>query len=344
MIELKNLSKIYEVNGTSISAVEHVDLTIDTGEIFGVIGYSGAGKSTLVRLINALIEPTTGEVVVNGVDITEASPRQLRQARQKMGMVFQHFDLLWSRTVAENIEFPLEIAHVDKQKRRKKVENLLELVGLSDRAHAYPAELSGGQKQRVGIARALANDPHVLLCDEATSALDSETTQEILELLVDINQKLNLTIIMISHELPIIRQICDRVAVMSNGQIVEVNDNPEIFINPKSSVTRRLIQKDSGFDGSEIEKTIKELSAQYPGENIYELRFTRESAKKPIVTQVSLEYQVKVNIIQGSLQSVRGQSIGSLYVQIIGESANIAEAIQAFRDEGIVVEVIYYED
>lgn len=344
MIELNNISKIYHVNDQLITAVEHVNLNVETGEIFGIIGYSGAGKSTLVRLINGLEEPTTGKIIVDGTDIASVSRRELRQVRQKIGMVFQHFDLLWSRTVAENIEFPLEIANIAPETRKQKVEKLLKLVGLSDRAHAYPSELSGGQKQRVGIARALANDPHVLLCDEATSALDSETTQEILELLVDINQQLDLTIIMISHELPIVRQICDRVAVMSKGQIVEVNHNPEIFINPDSDITRRLLQKDSGFEGREVERAVQELIAQYPDRDIYELRFTRESAKKPLVTQVSLEYNIEVNIIQGSLQSVRGQSIGSLYVQLLGESANIIKAIQAFREEGIAIEVIHYED
>lgn len=344
MIELKNISKIYQVNGSPITAVSDVNLAIQTGEIFGIIGYSGAGKSTLVRLINGLEEPTTGEIIVDGTDISAVGQKELRQVRQKIGMVFQHFDLLWSRTVAENIAFPLEIARVSKDEREKKVATLLELVGLSDRAHAYPSELSGGQKQRVGIARALANDPHVLLCDEATSALDSETTQEILELLVDINKKLSLTVIMISHELPIVRQICDRVAVMSSGHIVEVNHNPEIFINPQSDITRRLLQKDSGFEEHELEQAVHELISQHPGKDIYELRFTRESAKKPIVTQVSVQHHVEVNIIQGSLKSVRGQTIGSLYVQLLGETENIEQAIQAFKEEGIAIEVIHYED
>ncbi len=224
MITIKNLSKIYRTKKQNITAVDELNLTIESGEIFGVIGYSGAGKSTFVRLLNRLEEPTAGEIIINGKDIVKQRKNELRLARQEIGMIFQHFNLLWSRTVHQNIAFPLEIAGVPKKERKEKVDRLIELVGLKGRENAYPSQLSGGQKQRVGIARALANDPKVLLCDEATSALDPETTDSILDLLVDINKRLGLTIVLITHEMNVIRKICHRVAVMDTGKVVEQGD------------------------------------------------------------------------------------------------------------------------
>lgn len=244
MIQLKNVVKTFPAAGKNkeIIALKEVSLEIEKGDIFGIVGYSGAGKSTLLRLLNGLETPTSGTVLVDGKEISRLSERELRFVRQKIGMIFQHFHLLWSRTVAENVAFPLEIAGVPKKQIKEKVNRLLELVGLSERADAYPAQLSGGQKQRVGIARALANDPDVLLCDEATSALDPETTASILRLLKDIHQKLGLTLVLITHEMSVIRAICNKMAVMENGQIVESGPVAEVFRNPKHPLTQKFVQ------------------------------------------------------------------------------------------------------
>ena len=242
MINIKSVSKIFKTKKQNITAVDQVDLSINHGEIFGIIGYSGAGKSTLIRLLNGLEDVTEGDVIVSGDDISKMSKGDLRNKRQKVSMIFQHFNLLWSRTVAENISFPMEIAGVPKKERQARVDELIKLVGLEGRAHNYPSELSGGQKQRVGIARALSNKPEVLLCDEATSALDPETTDEVLDLLVDITKEMNLTIVLITHEMHVIRKICDRAAVMENGKVVEVGSVIELFQNPQSSVTKRFVK------------------------------------------------------------------------------------------------------
>ena len=224
MIVLKNISKVFTPGRLAITAVDNVNLTVEQGQIYGIIGYSGAGKSTLIRLLNGLEKPTSGSVTINGHDISAARGESLRQARLKISMVFQHFNLLWSRTVSENIAFSMQIAGAPKASIKARVAELIALVGLSGRENAYPSQLSGGQKQRVGIARALANNPDVLLCDEATSALDPQTTDQILDLLLDINRRFKLTIVLITHEMHVVRKICDRVAVMENGKVVEEGD------------------------------------------------------------------------------------------------------------------------
>ena len=243
MIQLTDINKRYGVGQVSISAVESVSLEIADGEIFGIIGYSGAGKSTLIRLLNGLEKPTSGSVKIGRREISSIKGKELREARQKVSMIFQHFNLLWSRTVKENIAFPLEIAGVRKAERERKVKELIELVGLRGRENAYPSELSGGQKQRVGIARALANDPEVLLCDEATSALDPETTDSILELLTGINERLGLTIVLITHEMHVIRKICHRVAVMEAGKVVEMGNVLDVFQSPRNRLQNDLSLK-----------------------------------------------------------------------------------------------------
>ena len=243
MITIKNVKKIFSTKQGDVTAVTDVNLEIQEGEIFGVIGYSGAGKSTLIRMLNGLEIPTDGSVTVANKQVSHIKGSELRTARQKIGMIFQHFNLLWSRTVRENISFPLEIAGVSKANRIKKVDELIKLVGLQGREDAYPSQLSGGQKQRVGIARALANDPKVLLCDEATSALDPQTTDSILDLLVDINERLGLTIVLITHEMHVIRKICHRVAVMEDGEIVEKGSVLEVFKNPQQLITKRFVQQ-----------------------------------------------------------------------------------------------------
>src|SRR5699024_3548059 len=243
MISIKNLKKIYTMKEQKIHAVDSITLDIAEGDIFGVIGYSGAGKSTFVRLLNRLENPTEGSVIIDNKEMTNLKGKSLRVARQDIGMIFQHFNLLWSRTTEENIAFPLEIAGAPKEERIKRVQELIDLVGLTDREKSYPAQLSGGQKQRVGIARALANNPKVLLCDEATSALDPDTTNAILDLLVDINEKLHLTIVMITHEMHVIRKICDKVAVMEAGKVVEQGNVMDVFSNPEPEVTKKFVEQ-----------------------------------------------------------------------------------------------------
>ena len=243
MISLTKVSKLFRSKNAGIKAVDNVNLTINKSEIFGIIGYSGAGKSTLIRMLNGLETPTEGSVIVAGKEISKIKGAELRKARQEISMIFQHFNLLWSRTVQDNIAFPLEIAGVPAKEREQRVNELIKLVGLEGREKAYPSQLSGGQKQRVGIARALANNPKVLLCDEATSALDPQTTDSILDLLVDINQRLGLTIVLITHEMHVIRKICHRVAVMEGGQIVEQGPVLEVFKNPTAQITKRFVQQ-----------------------------------------------------------------------------------------------------
>ena len=252
MIELIDIVKTFNTKKSQIKAVRGVNLSINDGEIFGIIGYSGAGKSTLIRIINQLEKQTSGQVIIDDQDISKLDHKELLKSRQKIGMIFQHFNLLWSRTVAQNIEFPLEIAQVEKNIRQEKVKELIKMVGLEGRENAYPSELSGGQKQRVGIARALANDPKILLCDEATSALDPETTDAILQLLAKINKELNITIVMITHQMEVVQKICNRLAVMDDGKIVEQGLVKDIFASPQNSTTKRFIQT---INGTDVEKT-----------------------------------------------------------------------------------------
>ena len=247
MIQLTDVSKIFKTPHGEVRACQEINLEIKQGEIFGIIGFSGAGKSTLVRCINLLERPTTGSVIVDGQDLTKQKASELRQSRKKIGMIFQHFNLMPSRTVAKNVAFPLKGSGLSKQEIKQKVASLLELVELSDKASAYPSQLSGGQKQRVAIARALANDPKVLLCDEATSALDPQTTQSILKLLKDLNQKLGLTIVLITHEMAVIKEICSRVAVMEEGRIKEIGNVVDIFAHPKAEITRNFIATTSNL-------------------------------------------------------------------------------------------------
>lgn len=338
MIELKQLTKIFDVGKTTLTAVDDVNLTIADGEIFGIIGYSGAGKSTLIRILNGLEKPSSGTVDINGQKITDIKGAELRKARQKVSMIFQHFNLLWSRTVQENIEFPLEIAGVPKAKRVEKVKELVELVGLAGREKAYPSQLSGGQKQRVGIARALANDPEVLLCDEATSALDPETTDAILDLLVDINKRLGLTIVLITHEMHVIRKICHRVAVMEGGKVVELGDVLEIFQTPKQEITKRFVaQVTESEDSSETIKNLREL---YPTGELVKLVFVGEQAEQPILTQLIRKYPVEVNIVQGKVSHTQRGAYGTLILQLKGTDAEIRQALEFLNQENVQAEVM----
>ncbi|MBO8156783.1 MAG: methionine ABC transporter ATP-binding protein [Bacillaceae bacterium] len=337
MIHIQNLTKRYQVGSEVVSAVQDLSVQINKGEIFGVIGFSGAGKSTFIRLLNRLEEPSEGSIVLKNRDITTLNSRELRHTRQKIGMIFQHFNLLWSRTVFENISFPLEIAKVPKRERKKKVQTLIDLVGLSGKENSYPSQLSGGQKQRVGIARALANNPEVLLCDEPTSALDPQTTDDILELLVDINQKLNLTIVLITHEMHVIQKICDRVAVMENGTFIEVGEAEEVFHHPKQKTTRRFVQQLA----HPAEKTNLELDGfkHINSGKIVRLNFFGGDADGLIIGEVSSKYHVHINLLEGNLTRRESGLYGSLLVHIDGDDHEIKKTITYFKTSSISVEV-----
>ncbi|WP_085524200.1 methionine ABC transporter ATP-binding protein [Tuberibacillus sp. Marseille-P3662] len=338
MIQLENLHKSFQTSHGTIDAVKDVSLTIDDGEIFGIIGYSGAGKSTLIRLLNNLEEPTSGTVTVADRKLSQLNNKHLRNARRDIGMIFQHFNLLWSRTVQENIEFPLEIAGVSKKKRQKRSQELIELVGLEGRGDAYPSQLSGGQKQRVGIARALANDPQVLLCDEATSALDPKTTDSILDLLVDINKTLGLTVVIITHEMHVIRKISHRVAVMEDGEVVEQGDVIDVFKNPKQSITKDFVKQVT--EAENTEETIQFLTEKFSGGKIVKLTFVGENTHKPFINELFRETNISINILQGNVSQAQGSAYGTLYLQLEGQEAGINEAIDYCRKRNVDVEVV----
>ncbi len=341
MIVLENLSKTFQTTNGELKAVDHINLTVNQGEIFGIIGYSGAGKSTLIRLLNGLEKPTEGSVTVNGQNISASKGHQLRLARQKVSMIFQHFNLLWSRTVEDNISFPLEIAGISKIERQKRVKELIELVGLTGREKAYPSQLSGGQKQRVGIARALANQPDLLLCDEATSALDPETTDSILELLVDINNRLGLTIVLITHEMHVIRKICHRVAVMEAGKIVEQGNVLQVFQAPKQAITKRFVSQISG--NVTANQTIAHLKEQYPTGKLVKLVFVGDRTEQPILSRLIKQFQVEVNIVQGNIEQTQNGAYGTLYLQLDGDAISIDEAIKYLHDQEVQTEVISHD-
>jgi D-methionine transport system ATP-binding protein len=343
LIELRHVNKEFSGKSGKVAAVQSVDLNVDEGDIYGIIGHSGAGKSTLVRLLNGLEIPSSGEVIIKGQNIAAFSNKELRTFRKKIGMIFQHFNLLWSRTVMENIMLPLEIAGVAKEDRKKRAEELVKLVGLSGREAAYPSQLSGGQKQRVGIARALANNPDILLCDEATSALDPQTTDEVLALLLKINQELGLTVVLITHEMHVIKKICNRVAVMENGQIVEEGKVIDIFKKPQTEIAKRFIQQESDNNNEETELIVEELLQQYPEGKIIRLIFHGEQAKLPIISHIVKEYQVEVSIIQGNIQQTKQGAVGSLYIQLLGDEAQISAAVTALGKLRVETEVIDHE-
>ena len=285
-ILIQDVSKTFETKDGSVQALKHVSLSIETGDIYGIIGMSGAGKSTLVRCMNFLEVPSEGKVLIDGKSLSEFSPKELRKEREKIGMIFQHFNLLMQKNVLENVCFPLYIQGKKKAEARAKALELLEIVGLADRAKAYPAQLSGGQKQRVAIARALASDPQILLCDEATSALDPQTTSSILELLQDINQKFGITIVIITHQMSVVREICTHVAIMKDGEVKEQGLVEEIFSHPKSQVAKELISKDSGNDVESKKLTQSEIQ---DGE-IVRIVFSENSAFEPVIANLILTF------------------------------------------------------
>lgn len=337
MIDILNVNKNYSTKSADITAVDDVSLKIESGEIFGIIGYSGAGKSTLIRLLNGLEEPTSGDIIIGEDTINKLSKKGLRQKRQKVSMIFQHFNLLWSRTVEENISFPLEIAGVPKKERRQRTQELIELVGLTGREKNYPSELSGGQKQRVGIARALSNEPTVLLCDEATSALDPETTDEVLDLLQEIRDEMNLTIVLITHEMHVIRKICDRAAVMQNGRVVETGKVLQLFQNPVHSVTKRFVRDD--INDEETALALDEVRKLFPDSKILKIGFVGTKAKTPVVSRVIKQFNLDMNILSGNIKQTNDESYGHLYVAIDVDGETLEKVIETLSNDDITVEV-----
>ncbi|MEW9700494.1 methionine ABC transporter ATP-binding protein [Paenibacillus sp. SI8] len=339
MIHIENLQKVYEDVPGRIPAIQQIHLHIDRGEIYGIIGHSGAGKSTLLRCVNMLERPSSGTILIDGEEMTLLDARQLQTKRRKIGMIFQHFNLLASATVADNIAFPLKLAGMSKTDISARIQELLELVGLQDHAHKYPNQLSGGQKQRVGIARALANRPDILLCDEATSALDPQTTNSILALLLDINKKLGITILLITHEMQVIRAICDRVAVMENGLIVETGKVLDVFLKPQHAVTKDFVGQVSDFrGGGENEDTLLQTSTRGTL-----LRITYIGAKtyEPILFETVKSTSVSFAILQGTISSMKHVPYGQLLVELTGgEQQEIDAVISKLKQEGIDVEVL----
>ena len=341
MIRLENVSKTFTDSNKEVHAVNNVSLTINDGDIFGIIGFSGAGKSTLVRCINLLEKPTEGKVFVDDAEITALSGKELRKARKKIGMIFQHFNLMPSRTIFGNVAYPLRGSGLSKEEIKEKVHHLLELVGISEKENAFPSQLSGGQKQRVAIARALANDPNILLCDEATSALDPQTTKSILKLLQQLNQTLGITVVVITHEMAVVKEICNRVAVMDHGDVVEEGEVFHVFASPKESLTRSFIKTTSNLQ--KIEELIAADSpvvATKKGELIVRLSYVEKNTSEPLISTVTQKFGIVLNIVFADVEIVQNAPIGGTVAIVSGESGRIDEALQYLRDKNVGVEVI----
>ena len=347
MIDLRGITQTYQGPQGPVEALRGIDLSIRPGEVFGIIGKSGAGKSSLVRVINLLNRPTTGQVIVGGRDLTQLNDAQLREARREIGMVFQHFNLLSSRTVFDNAALPLELAGMDKAAIRERVNPLLELVGLSALADRYPAQISGGQKQRVGIARALASRPKVLLSDEATSALDPETTRSILDLLRQVNRELGLTVVLITHQMQVIKQVADRVAVIEAGRIVEQGRVLDVFTRPQQAITKSLIdeilpQELPASVLDHVRKLAGQLSAGRTGQ-LLRLSYAGDSAYQPILSQLIREFGVDMSILHGQVDEIQDETFGSLAVYASGEPMQVRGAVEHLRAGGVAVQEVTIE-
>ena len=341
MIRFENVSKTFTDSNKEVHAVNNVSLTINDGDIFGIIGFSGAGKSTLVRCINLLEKPTVGKVFVDDAEITALSGKELRKARKKIGMIFQHFNLMPSRTIFGNVAYPLRGSGLSKEEIKEKVHHLLELVGISEKENAFPSQLSGGQKQRVAIARALANDPSILLCDEATSALDPQTTKSILKLLQQLNQTLGITVVVITHEMAVVKEICNRVAVMDHGDVVEEGEVFHVFASPKEPLTRSFIKTTSNLQ--KIEELIAADSpvvATKKGELIVRLSYVEKNTSEPLISTVTQKFGIILNIVFADVEIVQNAPIGGTVAIVSGEGSRIDEALQYLRDKNVGVEVI----
>lgn len=334
MIEIKNLSKVYNNGSEDIYAVKNVSLKINKGEIFGIIGLSGAGKSSLIRCLNRLEEPSGGNIIIDGIDITNLNQSDLRDERKDIGMIFQHFNLLAQKTVFQNIAFPLELLKMSKIEIEERVDELLKYVELEDKKHSYPSQLSGGQKQRVAIARALANNPKVLLSDEGTSALDPKTTQSILNLLKKIRKEFGITIVMITHQMEVVKDICDRVAIMEDGIVIEENTVEELFRNPQTKTALSFIDSLQGNIEEEI------INPEDFRGMVIRLTFLGDSSKQPIVSRTIKNFDIDINILSGNINKLQESSVGHLFLELIGEEDEIKKAIAYLENEQVHVEVI----
>ena len=335
MIEFKNISKHYQLKGQTLRALDQINLQIPTGSIFGIIGYSGAGKSTLIRLINLLERPNAGQVIIHQKDFTALNARELRHERAHIGMIFQHFNLLQTKTVAANIEMPMKLLGWSKAEREKRLNELLEFIDLKHKKDAFPDELSGGQKQRVGIARALANHPKILLCDEATSALDPQTTKSVLQLLKRINQEQGITIVMVTHEMDVIETVCDYVAVMEKGDVIETGSTLQIFSQPQHPTTKNFIQ--TVLQQNLPVNILTNLENQNH-HSIYCLKFLGSSAQETVIQGVIKQFDISLNILFANMTEINGSVIGQMFIQLLGDPAQITAAIQYLRDNGVQVD------
>lgn len=341
MIKLENIDVTFKQGVKVVNAVKNVSLHVEPGDIYGIIGYSGAGKSTLVRTINLLQRPTKGNVVVNGVDLLQLKPKGLRAARKKIGMIFQHFNLMNTLSVFDNVAFPLKKSGKTKSEIEEKVLSLLELVGLEDKVNSYPRQLSGGQKQRVAIARALANDPDVLLCDEATSALDPKTTYSILELLQKVNVQLGITIVIITHEMQVVKEICNKVAVMEEGEVIEQGSVLEIFTNPERDLTKDFIDTATHINqGIETVLSHEQLLNLQEGDYLVKISFVGASTGEPLITKLSTQFQVAANILFANVEIIQDTPVGTLLVGLSGEKSGIENALSYIKEQGVSVDVL----
>ena len=333
MIEIRNVSKIYETKKRTVTGVDAVTLTIHKGDIFGIVGYSGAGKSSLLRCINLLEKPTSGEILVDGQNLSNLSSGELRKARLKIGMIFQHFYLINQKTIADNIRFALKAANYPVTQMDARIDELLEMVGLSDKRDVYPSQLSGGQKQRVGIARALANNPSVLLCDEATSALDPKTTLSILQLLKDINVKLGITIVLITHEMDVVKEICNRMAIMQDGRVVESGEVYDLFASPVQPLTQEFIKSVVSFD-------IPQSILQSVNGEIVKIIFKGEIAGEGIISDMLQRYTIQGNFLHGTIEYIQERPLGIFIMELLGEKHSVEAAKNYLQERGTIVEVI----
>jgi D-methionine transport system ATP-binding protein len=335
MIEVRNVSKIYEMKKRQVVGVDNVSLTIHKGDIFGIVGYSGAGKSSLLRCINLLEKPTTGEIIVDGQNLVHLSSSDLRLARLKIGMIFQHFYLINQKTIADNIRFALKASHYPVNQMDQRIDELLKMVGLSDKRDVYPSQLSGGQKQRVGIARALANNPSVLLCDEATSALDPKTTLSILKLLKEINQQLGITIVLITHEMNVVKEICNRMAIMQDGRIVEEGEVYDIFASPKQELTQEFIQSVVSFH-------IPPAILQDVQGEVVQIIFKGDIAGEGIISDMLQQFPIKGNFLHGTIEYIQDKPLGIFIMELLGESQLVEASKNYLIARGTVVEVLHH--
>ena len=364
MIKLENIDVTFTQGKKVVNAVRNVSVNVEDGDIYGIIGYSGAGKSTLVRTINLLQRPTSGNVEVNGVDLLKLKPNELRDARKKIGMIFQHFNLMNTLSVFDNVAFPLKkakkpkveegeegepldpneepkLVKLTKQEIKEKVDSLLQLVGLEDKANSYPSQLSGGQKQRVAIARALANDPDVLLCDEATSALDPKTTYSILELLKKVNEQLGITIVIITHEMQVVKEICNKVAVMEDGEVIEQGTVLDIFTNPQRNLTKDFIDTATHINqGIETVLSHEQLLNLKEGDYLVKISFVGASTGEPLITKLSTQFQVAANILFANVEIIQETPVGTLLVGLSGEKESIESALSYIKGQGVSVDVL----